>query len=812
MSIACFGKKVNFSVLEKHAILDSREYVEITDLYDEGFPYTGTVISGGGSNSNTMECNYKDGKLHGLYRMTSYYGNILSEHIYENGVLVQGFIISYQDPDSKAATTDAIPNDKKITLELPGQSIVVSGNGSLGYTNMYSKKDNLCIIKSYYNSGNLKEETKFHIDENIYSLDDITDPYEHTGTRKVYYENGNIKTDETFDKQHLTTIYKRYYENGNLAKERIYDPELKHFFLKLYAEDGTIIEESTYKYVQMPKKWRHSENEPILDGVYKKYVAGKNFPIINAIYENDKEIESVYYFDNGRIWKESKKDMDENTEYKEYYVDGALKESHIFNKANFSEERKFYFRNGNIDREIYYVNEKINRQIFRYYSGAVFEDISYSFSDDSCVIKIFYENGALLKEVKSKNRRPRSSSPYFETYDDGDPVDDIIKYYHDNGNLYVIKDRNSDSHWKKYAKDGITEIDAQIYEYSNEDPNHLKEYYLNSQLQFERYEDREPNVEKHYRENGVPATDFETDYIKKNNSGYSDRIEVGYYKAYHSNGQLGMETTYNKKGQKNGIHREFYINGVLEKESLYKNGKLIRVIKESYENGQLKSEYNSNTDIDIVYDEDGGIREKIDNAAKTQYNNMSFSEKYNYWSGSTKTIVIGIVIVLSIAIIIILWKYFSKALSLEPEKRYLDYFVIFINIICVIYLRQTFYDRMNGNSPDYSIAVAFGLFFVLLLYWSNDSTYKTKYFLYFIFLELVIEFFLAMIVSSSKTSYSRGRDIDYDKLKNIKIIFGVTRAFLSSFLYQCFKKASYIANKPTDTSDKHDENEINPDI
>jgi antitoxin component YwqK of YwqJK toxin-antitoxin module len=661
ISIVCFGKVVDFSLLEKNAVFGDQVYREKIDLYDDGLPYTGAVISVD-RGSNIIECNYKDGKLHGLYRRTSSSGDILDEYIYENGVLIQGFYIIYRK-NSRVVTPITMSADGKEVFGLLDQSIVIPGDDSW-FTHIYNKKENLYIQKHYYSNGNLEKETKFHIDENIYSLNDIIEPYEHTGTRKVYYENGNIKIDETFEtfdkKQYPNMIRKEYHENGNLKKERIYDPELKHIFEKSYAEDGTMIEEKTYKYLQMPTELGYEEEKFILDEIYKKYSIGKNAPIIDTTYENGKETTGVHYYSNGDIWKESKRDKDENTEYREYYVDGTLKESRIFKKADFSEERKFYFRNGNIDQEIYYVNGKISRRIFGYYSGTVFEDVTYSLTDDSCVIKVFYENGALFKEVKPKSRRPISYHSYFETFDDGEPIDDVIKYYHDNGNLYVLKNRNTDSHWKKYAKDGITEVDAKKDEYINDDPNHIREYYMNYQLEYERYNDSKPVIEKHYRENGVPSTAFGKDYIEIKNGASLEPIHVGYYKSYYDNGQLYNEKTYNKAGQENGIQRKYYENGVLEKNSLYENGNLIHIMEEFYENGQLKREHNSYTDTTTIYNEDGSIAEKIENVTKYQYSYVPSSEGYEISFDAIKIVIIGILIVLGIAIVILLLKYLFK--------------------------------------------------------------------------------------------------------------------------------------------------------
>jgi hypothetical protein len=231
-------------------------------------------------------------------------------------------------------------------------------------------------------------------------------------------------------------------------------------------------------------------------------------------------------------------------------------------------------------------------------------------------------------------------------------------------------------------------------------------------------------------------------------------------------------------------------NVMLEKEYLYKNN-------------PLKNVYNRNTETKIIV-----------NTTGTKYSRVLFSVELDMVD-IAKIIIIGILIILGIAIVILILKYFLKDLKLKPEKRYLDYYIIFINIIWIIYSRMTFRESMSWKNPYHGIVVVLGLLLALFIYWNSDDMYKVQYFFFFILLEVVIEFCLESVIkfflvpiASSDSIYSYGSMIDYERLKNLSTIFGVIGAFLTSFSYQCFKKVSYRANKPADKHDGNENNEI----
>ena len=85
-----------------------------------------------------------------------------------------------------------------------------------------------CIVKEYYESGNLWREIP-------YKNDKIE------GIAKQYYENGNLNIEIPFKNDKIEGIARRYYDNGNLVIEVSYKNDELHGDLKYYTEDGKLL-------------------------------------------------------------------------------------------------------------------------------------------------------------------------------------------------------------------------------------------------------------------------------------------------------------------------------------------------------------------------------------------------------------------------------------------------------------------------------------------------------------------------------------------------------------------------------------------
>lgn len=67
-----------------------------------------------------------------------------------------------------------------------------------------------------------------------------------TGTRKLYYENGNIKSIDNFNKNVKNGICKKYYLNKKLKSKAIYKNGLKNGEIIGYYENGNLFFKFNY--------------------------------------------------------------------------------------------------------------------------------------------------------------------------------------------------------------------------------------------------------------------------------------------------------------------------------------------------------------------------------------------------------------------------------------------------------------------------------------------------------------------------------------------------------------------------------------
>ena len=94
--------------------------------------------------------------------------------------------------------------------------------------------------------------------------------------------------------------------------------------------------------------------------------------------------------------------------------------------------------------------------------------------------------------------------------------------------------------------------------------------------------------------------------------GYRKNVREGISKVYYTNGKLLGEGN-KKNGKLEGITKLYYENGKLQGGFNYKNGKLEGIYKEYYETGTLKSEGRYNADKMLsaaCYDEQGNPEHK----------------------------------------------------------------------------------------------------------------------------------------------------------------------------------------------------------
>jgi len=137
----------------------------------------------------------------------------------------------------------------------------------------------------------------------------------------------------------------------------------------------------------------------------------------------------------------------------------------------------------------------------------------------------------------------------------GKPINDVDKYYHENGNIWMeetYEDGVKNGISKSYHEDGFLVSEMN---------------YINGKLE---------GSSKVYYPDGI------LQQIKE----YKDGLQYGLMENYHQNSELQLKVSF-RNDKKNGPVKKYYENGQVEAEGEYVNGFLEGVSKTYYENGIL---------------------------------------------------------------------------------------------------------------------------------------------------------------------------------------------------------------------------------
>jgi antitoxin component YwqK of YwqJK toxin-antitoxin module len=114
------------------------------------------------------------------------------------------------------------------------------GGASRFLSTEYIEGDAYYISRCYSADGVLLFETP-HRGKNAQGIS-MTD-----GVKKEYYENGNLRKEETYKEDKREGAYKEYYENDTLREEGEYKEGKQHGLCKQYYENGNLREEGEYR-------------------------------------------------------------------------------------------------------------------------------------------------------------------------------------------------------------------------------------------------------------------------------------------------------------------------------------------------------------------------------------------------------------------------------------------------------------------------------------------------------------------------------------------------------------------------------------
>jgi antitoxin component YwqK of YwqJK toxin-antitoxin module len=261
-----------------------------------------------------------------------------------------------------------------------------------------------------------------------------------------------------------------------------------------------------------------------------------------------------------------------------------------------------YYENGLIEFKGSLKNEKMNGLWEGFYDtkDKIKWRRNYKNGEEIGEEKHYFEDGKLNIDAIHPNGR------YIEYYEDGQI--DL------NGQL---KNNEKDGLWTWY--DGYNGAIFMTKEYKNgllHGVSHDMRYSTKS-----IYENNELVQEERFNDNGKHH------YIKKH---VGDNIQFTYY---HTNGNIKLKGKLNENKQYYGKIKEYNKNGILEKQTDYKNGSRDGLMKKYYENGKVsyQREYKDNLHIgkSISYYPNGKIRSESMSDGFKAYNVKNYDEQGN---------------------------------------------------------------------------------------------------------------------------------------------------------------------------------------
>ncbi|MBE6446244.1 MAG: hypothetical protein E7021_02455 [Alphaproteobacteria bacterium] len=452
------------------------------------------------------------------------------------------------------------------------------------------------------------------------------------GTQEIesYYPNGQLEYKEVRDVNGISNgLSQHYNKEGQLAHEATYQNGLKIGVEKFYI-NGNLDKKTVYKEHEEIETEETYHSNGKLSG---KRVYQNNCLILEERYNTDGVLESKEYKEN-------------ELEIKEAYDHEQLKSKEVLS----SDGKKVVesYLKGQLFEKYTEQNYKKNGHYQTYTSGKLFEEGDYKNGLKDGIIKMYNPNGDVRDEI---------------TYNQG-VIDNWI-YYVDKKPMYKTSYRNGlpekieyfdkdleVSELPKRPKDGAYQLkrtDGSVWEEGiAKNGFHIptKKYHPNGQLQLkieysdngqkvleETYSITGELVGKNVYENNLPVLQerykngklFSKEYKENDLDVYEfyPRGELGSKTILYPDGKRMRESYHNGKlwikaeernYKKDGLFQSYSIlDGSLEREGTYKNGKEVGVWKEYRSDGTLSRQITYKDGLKEIEESYmmGHIREKI---------------------------------------------------------------------------------------------------------------------------------------------------------------------------------------------------------
>jgi antitoxin component YwqK of YwqJK toxin-antitoxin module len=407
-----------------------------------------------------------------------------------------------------------------------------------------------------------------------------------TGECTYWYENGQMKLRESYERGRRTGTCEAWFEDGT--------PQYRRAFVVMTRGNGSLAGTE-------PVSVRHGEwVEHHYNGQKMKeehYVEGVLQGEVRTWYENG-QLEEV----------KTMEDKFENGPYKRYFEDGQLHMEGRFAKGEKTGEWKTWHRNGQLAFSDVFVSDKHidGPWVGKHANGADSLSGSYSNGRMNGIWTASHPNGRL----KSKT-----------LYRDNMPVGEFVEFYA-NGNKRLEgafgtsqndgQRQREEGLWKEWHENGqlmreATYDDGRLV-------GHCQEWYPNGQKRFEtnyviagRKDEMMDGMTREWYEDGALMSE----------GAYTSGLRDGLWKEYYPGGQLmseaifdrskasGAVTVYHPNGNKRstgfyevagrrkkrtGHWTEWYVDGTMQSEGEYVSNKRQGRWREWHENGKIKED------------------------------------------------------------------------------------------------------------------------------------------------------------------------------------------------------------------------------
>jgi uncharacterized protein len=290
----------------------------------------------------------------------------------------------------------------------------------------------------------------------------------------TYYEKGFITDIEIINRRDKAGMKQGkwilYHENGNVQEEGEYKNDLKHGYFKHYSPNGILL--STAKYIDGILQ-EDVEELAKLDIKREYYPSGQIKTIasfrddvpqgIRREYSPEGDIVAGFVFNNGVIVGEGITDEEGIRDglWKEYYLNGQLKSTGMYDAGKRIGDWKFYYSNGQLEQTGSYSKDgkPDGPWTWYYITGELLREESYFNGHRDGYSKEYDPTGYVIAEGE-----------YIEGYEEG-----IWNYsYGDHSAVggYLNGMRHGD--WKHYYKDGRLSFEGSFIE---DNPNGRHTWY-----------------------------------------------------------------------------------------------------------------------------------------------------------------------------------------------------------------------------------------------------------------------------------------------------------------------------------------------